>query len=243
MTNDKLPYPAPLDGSLPIQLPPDEPFVTLSHAVSWIAFQHSMDGPRLSVALAIGKLRPASDAVRDALRDEAIADAVKRLTDLGSAGSIEIRGRHFRDVLDDENEIFTEQIPPVRLADFRWFDTLDDSLHRGAGLSWDRSRRELCYPPDDRHFRFVKVNRAELLREFPPKPIRAQSTGAAEGRCEAWLVMKFSEDAEKRRPKASFRAEAMTEFFGKLTERGFNRAWARVAERAGRNKAGAKSKR
>jgi hypothetical protein len=227
-----------------IQLPPDEQFVTLSHAVSWIAFQHSVDAPRLSVALAIGQPRTSADAVQDALLDEAIAKAIKRLVDLGSGSAIEIRGRHFLSVLDDEDEIFTERISPVRLTDFRWFDTLDDSLHRGIGLAWDLGRQELSYPRDTRHFRFVTVSRADLLREFPLRAVSVgQSTGAAESQCQAWLLAKFSEDAEKRKAKSYFRAEALTKFHGTLTERGFNRAWAQVAEKAGRNKAGAKSKR
>ena len=125
-----------------IQLPPAESFVTLSHAVSWIAFRHSIDGPHLSMELGIGKYRDPPDAAEDARKDEAIADAVKRLTDLGAAGTIEILGRYFRDVGDDEIEILTERIPALRMADYRRFDTLDDSLHRGIGLSWDHGRRQ-----------------------------------------------------------------------------------------------------
>lgn len=240
---NRIPFSQGLD--LPsIQLPPVQFFVTLSHAVSWIAFRHSIDGPQLSVELGIGKYRNPSDAADDARKDEAVADAVKQLTDFGAAGAIEILGRCFRDVGDDEIEIFTERIPALRLADYRWFDTLDDSLHRGLGLAWDHSRRQPFYPRDERHYRFVTVNRAELLRDFPPNSRPpAQSTGAAERQCEAWLLVRFSEDAERRKAKASFKADAIAKFRGNLTERGFNRAWAKVAEQAGRNKAGAKSKR
>jgi hypothetical protein len=228
---------------LPATLPPDNAFVTLSHAVSWIAFQHSVDGPHLSDALGIGEHRDPLDADEDAKNDNAIEDAIMRLTDRGSVGAIEIRGRHFRDVLHNEYEIFTIRIDPVRLADFRWFDSLDDSLHRGLGLAWDRSRRQLCYPGDDRHFRFVTVNRAELLQEFPPKAnFVAQSTGAAEKECRTWLLAEFSKDEGNRKSKRSFRAAALHKFGKNLSARGFDRAWARVAESAGRNRAGAKSK-
>jgi hypothetical protein len=227
-----------------MQLPPDENFVTLSHAVSWIALQNSMDALGLSKALAIGQPRTSADTVQDGLLDDSIAKALKRLVDLASAGAIEMRGRYFLSVLDDEDEIFTEVISPVRLADFRWFDTLDDSLHRGIGLAWDLSRQELRYPRDNRHFRFVSVRRADLLREFPPRAVSvARSTAAAETQCQDWLLEKFSHDVEKRHSKAYFKAEALAKFHGNLTERGFNRAWAQVAEKAGRNKAGAKSKR
>ncbi|MBO9581861.1 MAG: hypothetical protein J7498_13300 [Sphingobium sp.] len=173
-----------------------------------------------------------------------MAEAVNRLTDLGSAGVIEIRGRYFRDVLDDEIEIFTEQILPVRLADYRWFDTLDDSLHRGVGLAWDHTRRDLCYPSDDRHYRFVTVNRVDLLREFPPSSVaRTPTTISAEIECEKWLLEAFCSDAEKRRAKQSFRDAAITVCEGRLSLRGFDRVWAKVAPQVGRSLAGAKSKR
>jgi len=151
----------------PLNPPPEKSFITLSHAISWIAFRHSISGPQLAMALGIGKVRDASQAITDAEKDDAIAHAVERLTDLGSAGAIEFWARQFRDVLDDGNEILTEPIRPFRLADYRWFDTLDDSLHRGSGLAWDHNRRQPLYPLDQRHFRFVTVNRDDLLREFP----------------------------------------------------------------------------
>lgn len=152
----------------PFQLPPEESFVSLSHAVTWIAFQHSIAGPDLSIILGLGKKRSKKDAFQDQQIDKAIAVAVRQLTDLGLGEKITMTGRFFLDVLDDEIEIFTEHIPAVRLADFRWFDTLDGSLHRGEGLAWAMDRRQLCYPQsDDRHFRFVTVNRADLMREFP----------------------------------------------------------------------------
>ncbi|MBX9660983.1 MAG: hypothetical protein K2X00_20695 [Nitrospiraceae bacterium] len=168
---------------------------------------------------------------------------MKRLTDLGSAGKIEIRAQRFRDVLDDDNEIFTEQMPQVRLADYRWFDTLDDSLYRGLGLAWDHNRQQLRYPRDDRHYRFVTVNRAELLREFPPAPKHARrSTRLAEAQCSEWLLVAFANDPDNRKAKPSFKREALVKFHSTLSGRGFDRAWDAVAEGAGRDKSGAKRK-
>ena len=153
----------------PCQLPPDDSFVSLSHAVTWIALRHSIAGPALSIILGLGKRRSKKAVFQDQEIDDAMAVAVRRLTDFGLGQKIAMHGRFFRDVLDDEIEIFTEHIPAVRLADFRWFDTLDDSLHRGEGLAWAKDRRQPCYPVgDDRHFRFVTVNRAQLMLEFPP---------------------------------------------------------------------------
>lgn len=162
--------------SFPFRLPPEESFVSLSHAVSWIALRHSIAGPALSVLLGIGMRRGRGEVIHDERMDTAIAIAVERLTDLASGGAITMRGRFFRDVLDDEIKILTRRIPPVRLADYRWFDTLDDALYRGLGIAWAKDRRELLYPPrDDGHYRFVTVNRAGLMLEFPPEKGEPQS--------------------------------------------------------------------
>ena len=224
-------------------LPPDDPFVTLSHALSWIAFRHSIGGPQLSTELGIGSHRSPLEVSEDAKKDDALKRAVKRLTGLGSIGKIEIRGQYFRDVLDDENDIFTERISQVRLADYQWFDTLDDSLHRGLGLAWNHNRQQPRYPSDARHIRFVTVNRADLLREFPVKksgPI--YSTGASEAKCADWLRSAFADDPQTRKAKPSFKTEALDKFHPTLSGRGFDRAWAAVAESAGRHTAGAKRK-
>jgi hypothetical protein len=169
--------------SLALRLPPSEIFITLSQAVSWIAFRHSIEGSALSALIGIGKLRTLAEADRDTRLDDAITSAMKRLTDLGSGGIIEIRGRYYRDVLDDEIRIFTRRIPTVRLADYRWFDTLDDSLFRGLGLAWGQDRRELHYPPrDEGHYRFVTVKCADLMREFPAdpaEPLEGHDVGSA----------------------------------------------------------------
>ncbi|MGY4397168.1 hypothetical protein ACVWZA_002359 [Sphingomonas sp. UYAg733] len=161
----------------PPRLPPNEPFVTLSHAISWIVYRHSMPARNLSAIVGIGEAKHISNPIWNAQLDDFLLLAVKRLTDAGTVGSVEIRGRYFRNVLDDENQILTQLIPPVRLADYRWFDTLDDSLHRGLGLAWGPNRREpdYNYPAhDNAHYRFVTVNRANLMREFPNDVAKSQ---------------------------------------------------------------------
>ncbi len=196
---------------LPFQLPPEGLFVSLSQAVSWIALRHSVAGPALSTLLGIGAQRGRVEVIHDESMDNAIATAVERLTDLGSGGAITMRGRFFRDVLDDEIRIFTRRIPPVRLADYRWFDTLDDSLYRGLGIAWAKDRRELRYPPrDNGHYRFVTVNRADLMLEFPPENAepRAALAPFTNTEIDDWIRstphtgMKVARNAFMREPRA-----------------------------------------
>ena len=153
--------------------PPDRPFVSLSHAISWMAFRRSTAGPALSRLLGITGEPPCHDrALENGLLDQAIKSAVERLTDLGLGGKIKILGKKYTNVLadDHDDEICTEQIPAEKLADYRGFDTLDDTLfltsYREVKMAWGKNRREI-HSPLERHYRFVLINRDDLMREFP----------------------------------------------------------------------------
>ena len=154
------------------RLPSEKPFVSLSHAVSWIALRRSSAGPVLSKLLGLGKKQCDERIDENERLDRAIKSAVERLTDLGLGGKIEILGRKYAHVLvdDSDDKIPTERIPALRMADYRGFDTLDDTLflapYREVKLAWCRDRLEICSPLGE-HFRFVMVNRADLMREFP----------------------------------------------------------------------------
>lgn len=144
--------------------PPDAPFVTLSEALTWIAFGISLDRDRLDRAIS------GHSFDRDPQAD--LADAMEKLAVQASGGQIAMRGKYLEGDCDDENKVLTAPIDPVRFEDFAQFDILYDGLRYGTGLTWwnttrgivdrlfDGSRRDA--------FRAVKVNRADLLREFPP---------------------------------------------------------------------------
>ena len=156
------------------RLPPERSFVSLSHAVSWIAFRRSIAGPVLSRLIGIGKPPLPERITPNKLLDEAIISAVDKLTDLALGGNIEILGKLYAHVLDDDGNyrIPTERVPTERLADYRGFDPLDDSLfpgeYREIKLAWNDMRTETLSPLG-RHYRFVIVNRTDLMREFPDK--------------------------------------------------------------------------
>ncbi len=63
----------------------------------------------------------------------------------------------------------------------------------------------------------------------------------AENECQNWLATEFAADAEMRRTKADFQRSALEKFQGRLSVRGFLRAWYAVAPQAGRSKPGRKS--
>ena len=157
---------APPPASL--RLPPEQPFVTLSHALTWIAFGVSMDNDQLHEVLS------ASGYGEDDPQ-EAIKAALSRLVSLGSGGNIAMRGKYRNGRHDDESTLLTEVIEPIRLTDYRLFSYLDDELRHGEGLLFWRNEDGTIFDltvGDGRKDSFlqVTVNRVELLREFPPPP-------------------------------------------------------------------------
>jgi hypothetical protein len=87
----------------------------------------------------------------------------------------------------------------------------------------------------------VEVERAALLRMWPTASIAGNATAKAEQECRTWLSIKFIDDPNKKRTKASFKEEALAHFNGRLSARSFLRAWDAVADEAGRKKPGRKS--
>lgn len=128
-----------------------------------MAFQRPMNGSELGEWLGMG--HPPSEA--NAERDRAMIDAVDRLTDLASVGKIEIRGRFYPSVLDDDRDITITELSGVALSNYRQFDAPGDILWRGRGVAWRHDRRDLPAVYAD-HYRDVIVKRDDLARHIDP---------------------------------------------------------------------------
>lgn len=160
--------PAPHDAHLrpePIKrrLPPDRPFVTLSEALSWIAFGISFDRDRLDQALN-GRRFGSVDAY------SLMEQAMEHLAINASGGRIALRGKYIEHPSIDIRTVLTESIAPIRLDDFAKFDILRDSLCHGKGLVWvSRGGFNERMPPAGRRdaYQYVTVDRADLLENFP----------------------------------------------------------------------------
>lgn len=161
---DLFPAPAPTRlRELPERLPPAAPFVTLSEAVSWIAFQHAMDSDQLWQAVE-------ADPVGMADAEGALIDAVRLLALTANGGEIPFRGKHLNRVGDDERTALTIEIDPIRLNNFARFDILEDGLRHGTGLllthGADILERAIPNGLAD-HYTEVTVERQSLLSCFP----------------------------------------------------------------------------
>lgn len=147
-------------------MPPEAQFVTLSHALTWIAFGVSMGNDHLHEVLS-------QDRYGENDPQEAVTAALDKL--LASAGRerIALRGKYRADRDDDGAKLDTSPIEPIKLEDYRQFSYLDDELRHGKGLLfWHETSGQVFHDVfgGGRKDAFVqvKVDRAELLREFRP---------------------------------------------------------------------------
>ena len=89
----------------------------------------------------------------------------------------------------------------------------------------------------------VELFRQLILAQNEPAPQSdvTTSTAGAETECREWLAGEFVRDTSKQRTRADFQLAALKRFSGRLSARGFKRAWDAVAPDAGRSKPGRKS--
>lgn len=147
--------------------PHDEPWVTLSHALTWIAFGISMGSVQLHEVLS-------GDSYGEHDPHEALATALEEL--LASAGSeqIAMRGRYRLSRDDGDAELLTDAIAPIKFEDYRQFSYLEDELRYDRGLLlWHEADEQIFNDAFEAgrtdSYRHVTVNRADLLRQFPPE--------------------------------------------------------------------------
>lgn len=145
------------------RLPPETPFVSLSEALSWIAFGISLEVGRLCRALKAEEL--GSDA------PSRLAAAVRQLALHASDGGIKARGRYVANQLSREEGVDTKDIEPAAFSDFLAFHPAHDGLMRGTGILWGDEpyafERILGDVKSD-EYRSVLVRRADLMRTFEP---------------------------------------------------------------------------
>lgn len=143
--------------------PPEQPYVTLSQALSWIAFGLSFESERLVRGIDQCAFGPADET------NKRLADAISQLTTLALGESIDMRGRYIESDESDDSTALTDTISPIRFHDFAQFDIHLDALRYGTGLTWTKSEsiNHLLLSKRRESFRSVTVNRAALVRHFP----------------------------------------------------------------------------
>lgn len=187
--------PAPFDhDARPDQLsyrePPDRPFVELTQALTWIAFGVSVSCDEFSFMESCRFGPFAESGWPDALRA-----AMTAFAEQGGARNIRVRGRYVANYSDHTAaaQADTDYLSDTQLRDFACFDSLHGGLERGAGLVWETNVLECVLEGRGDGWRDVEVNRAELLKAFPPSMSDAPTVATLPGPAKAGRPNKRNE--------------------------------------------------
>lgn len=150
--------------------------VTLSEAVSWVAFGVALDADRLERALQWDRL--AEGDLQEVQRKIAAAGA--SVLAYGADEKIAFFGHHVESKLAKGAE--NAPIDPLHLDDYRSFMIGHDDLYYGEGLHRTyRAKNDTQLKGSDRRDLFTQVtlSRADLMRYFPPKADNMKALEAA----------------------------------------------------------------
>jgi hypothetical protein len=145
---------------------PTNAYVTLSQAVSWIAFGAAQDSKALLSSI-ISKLH---GACYEAAKTRLLS-AVNALADAAHGGKVELQGKYLKDNRAQTTATRNESIDPPRFRDFCQFDIKRDALRYGRGLAWlPDAAGEWVYQKNEREdfYAEVLVKRSDLVRAFKP---------------------------------------------------------------------------
>jgi hypothetical protein len=189
---------------------------------------------------------------------EKLERAWQRLRDEADRGTVKVRGRFTQHYLTEEAELAdVRSLDANELETYSQFDVSKGGIRKPLSMPsviWDDHpqsfEHEVRSRGDDKRARygylFVEVERAALY-DMPRLTATSDlvagglCTANGERECREWLKNAFNADPQRKRPKLEFQDEALGLFAGRLTVRGFLRAWALVAKEADRSKPGRKS--
>lgn len=213
--------------------------VSLSEALSWIAFREFWNKDQLDYKLSF----PEGKRLKNQL-----IHAVRQLLEHATQGKIRLSGKHRQEMSSGEPYEYGGVIPPEQLHDINHIHLETESLHAATGLPIDDIQlisEESSEVPEGRYWS-VSVDRTQLETIFPKPRSKSKqkviSTAKAERQCEDWLREAIKDDTDNRRAKSSFKDEALQRYEGSLSGRGFERVWCGVAPVLGRSRPGRKSK-
>jgi hypothetical protein len=146
--------------------PRSRAFITLTEAITWIAFSLTMTCEEFAIGEQCQFGPFANLNWADATRE-----AMASFADQAGAGNIKVRGRYVSNYADHSaaKHADTAYLSDTQLRDFARFDSLHGGLERGAGLVWEANVLEHALEARGDGWRDVEVCRADLLQAFPPE--------------------------------------------------------------------------
>jgi hypothetical protein len=178
-------------------VPPAWQWISLSHALTWVAFKNSMDCHSLLNLLAMAGDHEAKAS------QELLADAVCRLADLARAGKIEVTGKYSEAPNIYEEAMERRVIPTRDFGDFRKLDLLHDGLRRGNGhaMRFGGEGFERAIMVGARNaYHSIEVFREALLTEFPPPPVVRLTHQEVVDWCKNWIAAGNGNGGDKAWP-------------------------------------------
>ena len=149
---------------------PGTPFVTLSEALSWLAFQDVRDMAALNRELAGNAF---GYGFGSGIAKDKLVQATDLLADAVSGGKITMRGKVIQTTETDRSQVMVTAIPPIDLQNFRQFDITIDGFRFGRGLLWltDATNMYEYKPipqetPQSNFIAEVTVERSGLMHNF-----------------------------------------------------------------------------
>jgi len=148
--------------------------VTLSEAVSWIAFGAAYDKQALRAHIMSQLGRHSYSAVIQDLKD-----AIKALANAAHGGKVKLEGAYIANAQGPGSNARNAAIAAQRLRDYRQLDISIDGLRFGQGLTWfPNCTGEWVYRAQARpdFFASVLVTRSDLMARFSPLAGRSVGT-------------------------------------------------------------------
>lgn len=181
------------------RLPAERPYVPLAEALSWLGYRVALKVDDLYELMQTGEIGDGVDWAR-----ARIAEAVERLADAALAGHVRCIGKHRTHSLGDDVPL-TEEIPPIKFADYRRYDPVYDGLFFGKGLHDIGEGGAIGAIGDTRsdYFGSVHVHRSDLLTYFGGVRVHATKSArqpvdrprVADGKLRSWLE-KLGDDVQ-----------------------------------------------
>lgn len=143
---------------------PNHEFVTLSEALTWVAFARPLDRITLNKELASSAFGVGLEAAKDRMEC-----ALAGIMDAAAAGKVNLTGKSLPSHRSDPDGIKTISIPAIECQNFRQFDLTVDGLRFGDGLAWlpdQNNSWEYNTPKRPEFFTQVAVRRSSLMHTF-----------------------------------------------------------------------------
>ena len=153
---------------------PSNKYVTISEALSWLAFGNAQKRESLNKELADQAFGiPYKDA------KQRLENVLSLLVSAALNGKVTLYGQYLSDLGAGADNELTEEIATVKFSDFKQFDITVDGLRFGSGLAWlpdEKTEWIVKSPKRVDGYIDVTAQRSDLMRVFSAGGITINGT-------------------------------------------------------------------